>query len=293
MQDSQRSPTKIHAKRRISLARAASWTLLALGAVALAVSIITVFSTLALIGLGLIFWGAILNFVQTEEYTKEILLPATVNSILTTLDQTLQQLGYEGKAVYLPPKYVKNPEDNKAYIPKQKTANLPTPEQIQKQETEPPNNNSEGILVSPPGAGLTKLFEKTLNTDFMKKDLQYLQQNMPKLFIEDLEIAADLEITAGPSSSANPTNDSSKQTGKNQNSVHVRIGSTVYRDVCKEAEKLPNVYTTLGCPLGSAIACAFARATGKPITIENEKTSEDGKTIEIDYRILEEEQTQP
>jgi hypothetical protein len=292
MQDSQRPPTKVHAKRRISLARAASWTLVALGAVALTVSIITVFSTLALIGLGLIFWGAILNFVQTQEYTKEILLPATVNSILTTLDQTLQQLGYEGKAVYLPPKYLRNPEDNKAYIPKQKNANLPTPEQIQKQETEPPSN-SEGILVTPPGAGLTKLFEKTLDTDFMKKDLQYLQQNMPKLFIEDLEIATDLEITAGPSSSANPTNNSPNQTGKNQNSVHVRIGSTVYKDVCKEAEKLPNVYTTLGCPLSSAIACALARATGKPITIENGKTSEDGKTIEIDYRILEEEQTQP
>jgi len=293
MQNSQKSLAETHTKRRISLARAASWTLLALGAVALIVSIITVFSTLALIGLGLIFWGAILNFVQTEEYAKEILLPATVTSILTTLDQTLKELGYEGKAVYLPPKYLKDPEDNKAYIPKQDAASLPTPEQIQKQQTEPSNKNPEGILVTPPGAGLAKLFEKTLDTNFMKRDLQYLQQHMPKLFIEDLEIATNLEITSGPSSSANPTNDSPNQIGKNQDSVHVRINSTVYKDVCKEARQLPYVYTTLGCPLSSAIACAFARATGKPITIENEKTSEDGKTIEIDYHILEEEQTQP
>ena len=41
---------------------------------------------------------------------------------------------------------------------------------------------------------------------------------------------------------------------------------------------------SVGCPLCSALACALAKATGKPVTIENEE--QDGKTTKIQYRIM-------
>lgn len=40
-------------------------------------------------------------------------------------------------------------------------------------------------------------------------------------------------------------------------------------------------------------ARALTKATGKPIIIENQRTSEDGKTIGVEYRIIEEEQKEP
>jgi hypothetical protein len=52
---------------------------------------------------------------------------------------------------------------------------------------------------------------------------------------------------------------------------------------------LPNLFNNLGCPLSSAIACVLAKATGKPIVIENLQASENGKDISIEFRILEEE----
>jgi len=263
----------VRKKPKISSAKATGWTMLGLGAISLVASILSVSQILAFIGLGLIFWGAILTYIQTGEYIKENLLGATVLPSLSLLNQMIEELDYQGKAIYLPPKYLKDPEASKAYIPKQKDGKLPTPEQIQEREAKLFIENPTGLLLTPAGAELTKLFEKTLETSFTRIDLQYLQQNMPKLFIEDLEIAQTFEIKT------------------ENNKVHVKIENSAYKNLSKEAKKLSNIYSALGCPISSAVACALAKATGKPIVIENQQTSEDGKNMEIEYRILEEEQT--
>lgn len=243
------------------------------GVVALVLSINYTSSILAFIGLGLVFWGIIFIYIRPEEHIKRVLLDATASPLLATLDQIMQEASYEGKAVFLPPEYFLNPEANKAYIPKQKNTKLPTPEQIQKQETQLIIENPQGILLTPPGAELAELFEKTLETSFTRIDLQYLQQNMPKLFIEDLEIAQNFEMET------------------QNDKVYVKIGNSTYQNLTKEAINL-SLYRGLGCPISSAIACALAKASGKPIIIENQQTSEDGKNMEIEYRIVEEEQTQ-
>lgn len=270
------TPPKSHPPKRhkISLAKATGWILLSLGAVALVGSILYSSQISAFIGLGLIFWGAILTYLQTEEYIKKDLLDATILPSLVTLNQTIQELDYKGKAIYLPPKYLKNPEANKAYIPKQKDGKLPTPEQVQEQENKLFIENPRGMLVTPPGAELTKLFEKTLETSFTRVDLQYLQQNLSKLLVENLEIAQNFEMeTEG-------------------NKVQVKIENSAYKNLAKLDTELSNLYGSLGCPLSSAIASALAKATGKPIIIENQRTSEDGKDMEIEYCILQEEPTE-
>ena len=265
---------QIKRKRKLSLTKVSGWTMLGLGAVGLIASIFYTSQILAFIGLGLVFWGVIILYIQTEEYVKRSLLDTTTLPSLETLNKILQELDYKGKAVYLPPKYLSDPEANKAYIPKQKEGKLPVPEQTQKQETKLFLENPNGLLLTPPGAELTRLFEKTLETNFTRTDLQYLQQNMPKLFIEDLEIAQnfDLEI-------------------KN-NKIHVKIENSAYKNLNKEAENLSNLYTSLGSPISSAIACALAKASGKPVIIERQRISEDGKTIEIEYQILEGEEAE-
>jgi hypothetical protein len=272
MQKPQKSP--LPKRHKISLAKATGWILLSLGAVALVGSILYSSQISAFVGLGLIFWGAILTYIQTGEYIKKELLDATILPSLITLNQTIQELAYKGKAIYLPPKYFKNPEANKAYIPKQEDEKLPPSEKIQEQENKLFIENPRGMLVTPPGAELTKLFEKTLETNFTRVDLQYLQQNLPKLLIENLEIAQNFEM----------------QTESNK--VQVKVENSAYKNLAKLNTKLSNLYSSLGCPLSSAIASALAKATGKPIIIENQRTSEDGEDIEIEYSILEEEPTE-
>ncbi|MGQ9640630.1 MAG: hypothetical protein ACUVUF_00710 [Candidatus Bathycorpusculaceae bacterium] len=276
MQKTRQLPTK--AKRKFNLAKVTGYAILNIGILALIASTIyasqiPAFSQiLAFIGLGLVFWGIILTYIQTEEYVKENLLNATALSSLATVNQMIQELEYNGKAIYLPPKYLKNPENSKAYIPKQKEGKIPAPEQIQKQEAQLFIENPQGMLISPPGAELTKLFEKTLGTSFVRVDLQYLEQNMPKLFIEELEIAQNFEM-------------------KTENDrVYVKIENSAYRNLTKDAMNLSNVFNSVGCPLSSAIACALANATGKPIIIEKQQTNENGKDFTIEFHILEEGQ---
>jgi hypothetical protein len=72
------------------------------------------------------------------------------------------------------------------------------------------------------------------------------------------------------------------------NIVHVKIENSIYKNMCQEAKKIPNICSLLGCPLCSAIASALAKATGKPVIIEKNQTDEDGQTIDIEYHLLEE-----
>lgn len=257
----------------INPAKVAGWITLCLGILSLVTSVIYDSQILAFIGLGLTFWGIILTYIKTEDYIKESLLNATSLSTLATLNQIIEELDYKEKAIYLPPKYLENPENNRAYIPKTKISKLPTPEQIQAKEDKLFIENPQGILVTPPGSELARLFEKTLETSFTRVDLQYLQLNLPKLFIDELEIAQNLDINV--------------ETSK----IYVKIEKSVYQSLTKEIMKFSKLYENLGCPLSSAIACALAKATGKPVTIEKQKINEENKTIEIEYNIIEEEQT--
>jgi hypothetical protein len=267
--------------------RLVSWFLLALGLIALAFSIIYTSSILAFIGLGLTFWGALTLYITTEKYVKQTLLDPTITSSLTNLNQILTELKYQGKAIYLPPKYLKDFETTKIYISKNKNTNLPTPETIQQQENKTFLKNPEAALITPPGLALSKLFENTLGKTFIIVNIEYLQQNLPKLFIEDLEIAEDLEIQIEPQV-AKKLADSTSATQLKNDIIHIKITNSIYTDTCKQTRNLSHICGTIGCPICSAIACAIAKASGNPVTIEKTKSTEDAKIIEAYYRILEE-----
>jgi hypothetical protein len=98
------------ASHKTSPTRLVSWFLLTLGLISIAFSINLESSVLAFIGLGLTFWGALTLYITTEKYVKEILLNSTLLPRLANMDKILTELGYHGKAVYLPPKYLKDPE---------------------------------------------------------------------------------------------------------------------------------------------------------------------------------------
>ena len=261
-------------RHKTSLTKGIAWAFLSIGAIALFTSIVYVSSILAFISLGLVLWGALLLYIQPEEYTKKAILDATVIPSLETLNQIIHELNYKGKAIYLPPKYLKDPEANKVYISKQKDGKLPKPELTLKHENQLFFQNPQGILLTPPGAQLARLFEKRLDTNFAKTDLQYVTQNIPKLFIEDLEIAENLEIET------------------KYDLIYVKITNSIFEDAHKENRKLSHVYGTIGCPICSAIACALAKATGKPLIIENTEVTEDGKTIEANFQLLEKIETE-
>jgi hypothetical protein len=248
---------------------AIGYGLLIFGATALILSILYSSPISAFIGLGLTFWGALLLYIKPIRYVKASLLDSTAMSNLTAINQIIADLNYNGRGIYLPPRYLKEFKGGTVYIPSENTLTIPPTEEVAQEKVFLKNPN--GICLTPSGLGLANLYEKELGTDFAKADLNYLQNNLPKLFIEGLEIAEDLEINA------------------QSDIIQVKIAGSVYQDLCKEARKLPNICHSFGCPLCSSIAIALTRATGKPITMEKNEVSPDGKNIEIHYRTLKEE----
>ena len=275
-------------KPRIHLIFAICWILISVGAASLLISIISVSQILAFIGLSLIFWGGILFYIKPEGYAKQVLLDAAMPPTFETLDQIINELGYKGKAIYLPSKYLQDPETYKAYLPKLLEEKPPEPNIILKQEHQLFLKNPEGILFTPPGAQLAKLFEKRLGINFSLVNLNYIKRNLPKLFIEDLEIADNLEIDIEFSSKSLF---GIKKT--NYGLIYVTITNSLFKNIIKENPKLSKISNTVGSPISSAIACVLTKTTGKPVIIEDVQSSENGNIIRVTFRIEKLEYTEP
>jgi hypothetical protein len=238
------------------------------GAIALSLSILYSLTIPAFIGLGLIFWGAILFYTRSDEYIKRILLHTTVLPSLFNLNQIIMELGYEGGAVYLPSKYFDNFESTRVYISLQNDQKLPRFERIQNEESKVFVKNPACMLMTPPGIELTRLFEKALNVNFAKVDLNYIEKAMPNLLIKDLEICQNVIIE------------------RNNNRIHVKIEHSNYQKVCSEVKKFSKIHGSLGCPFCSSIACILVEAIGCPIAIEKEEPNLDAKTITLDLIVF-------
>ena len=247
------------------------YAVLLTGATALIISTIYSSTILALIGLGLSFWGILFLYAKPVQYMKAGLIDSTAIASLTTIDRVLNELNYQGKGVYLPPRYLKDFKSGTVFVPSKKETKIPGAEQLYRENVF--IKNPEGLCLVPSGLGLTNLYETELGTDFAKVDLAYLQRNLPKLLIEGLEIVEDFEMNI------------------EDNSIHIKIEGSSYADFCNKIRDLSNICGTFGCPLCSSIACALARTTGKPILMEKTVHSPDGKKLKIHFRILEQNPT--
>ena len=244
------------------------YLLLLFGAVAFTSSIVYASSILAFIGLGLAFWGALLMFVKHEKYVKARLLDSTALSSLMTIDRIITHFDCKGKAIYLPPRYLTRLKGGTIFIPSRRRTIIPHIKEIAEEKLF--LEDSQGICLTPPGLGLANLYENELGKDFVKVNLNYLKNNLPKIFVEDLEIAEDLEISI------------------EGDVIQVEITNSIYKNFCKKARKLFNICDSLGCPLCGSIAVALARASGKPIIIKKTDLSKDNKTIKVYYQMIEE-----
>lgn len=219
----------------------------------------------AFIGLGLTFWGALLLYLVPSKRVRLDLLTATGISSFADIERILTSSDSTAKGAYLPPKLLKDYDSSLVFVPSNAEAALPEREEVDVKKLY--SKKPEGIYLTPPGLALSRLFEKELNVSFTETDLKYLQKELPRLF-EKLEISKDTSMTA------------------NDTTATITIAKHIFIPLCEETAKLRRAHETVGSPLSSALACALAKATGKPIIIQKEETTPD-QTTAIQYRMLE------
>lgn len=109
---------------------------------------------------------------------------------------------------------------------------------------------------------------------------------MPKLFVEDLEIAENLEIEILPGYVPASESDLSSFVQAEYYRVHVRVTDPICREICEESNRPVRICGKIGCPICSSIGCALTKATGAPVIIESALASRGEKTVEVTYCIL-------
>jgi len=248
---------------RMALVRVA-FLLLLLGLLSLLGSALYDSYVWAFIGLGLTFWGALLLSTKPTKHVRLELLTASASSLLANVEEMLSITASEGKGTYLPPRLLQDCESSLVFISARRNEALPKREEIERVKTP---KTSNGLFLTPPGLALARLFEKEMDKSFAAFDISRLRNELPRLF-EKLEISKNTNI------------------GVEDDTVTVEVEDHIFKDLCEETGKLPRTHEAVGCPFSSAIACALAKAAGKPVIIEEEQIH-NGVT-KIRYRILEE-----
>lgn len=230
------------------------------------VSAFYVSSLLAILGVSIIFWGIILLYVTPSKHVPLTLFNASHEGTAANIERLILELNLSESGIYLPPRNLKDTESSLVFIPKTPQTPLPTPDEPnQKQLT----NQKTGAFVTPPGAALMRIFEEALGDSFTKTELSQIQNKLPKLLTQNLELAENVEIQI------------------QDNTVEVEITGSVLNEICKQTDSQPKTHNQIGCLLSSSIACALAKATGKPTIIQNEIRNQETKTTHITYQILE------
>lgn len=244
--------------------------LIVIGALSLAAAVLNNSYVLAFIGLALTFGGALLFFVKPVRYVQGDLLALTAISTYVTVDRLMKDLKFKGKSYYIalspqayPTKYFDGIENLVVFIAANSHGTPPIEKNI---ESKFLLKNPHGVCVAPPGSGLLKQFEKELK-DTSKFEPRELCGILPPLIVDDLRLAKNMKMQA------------------RDNHVYLKISNSVYKDLYVTEQKLNSVHS-LGCPLVSAIACAIAKAAGKIVTVEGQKSSDNGQEIEVWYRII-------
>lgn len=243
-----------------------AYYLVFLGACSLVFSLVWTSQILAFIGLGLTFWGALLLYARPVAYLPSELINSTAISSMRALDQIIGKLGYEGRSIYLPPTALKDIKDSRMFLPAKEGTNVPSTESVAKGALMV--ENPEGILLVPVGLGLANLFEEKLGVSFVEVDLDYLTTNLPRLLSEDLRLLEDLEL---------------QEDGE---VIQISMAGSACASLCSQARKEADTSSRFGCPLCSAMAVVLARSTHRPIVVEAEEVSEDGKKTVIRFRML-------
>jgi hypothetical protein len=254
-------PTRNVDKSMVSTIKLVYYVLSISGVLAFVLSIIFNSSVLAFIGLGCIFWAAIFAYVRPEKRIKKTLMDSAILPLLENTDTYLSESGCYGKGVYLPPKFLKDAESSVVLVPSTSGNGLLRSENVNIEEIK--SMTTHCVFIVPPGKALSRLFEEELHTSFIKTSLNYVQEKLPPLLVDVLEVAEAAEIAV------------------EKNIVTVELKGHVFEQTCQKTRGLKNVHEIVGCPLCSAIACSLAKATGKPVEIKGESQHEDSTLIQF------------
>ena len=265
----------MRSKRRVKSTVSARISVLFLisGILSLAFSIYSESQILALIGLGLTFWGALFILVKPRKLVEDSLLYSASIPPYLTADRIINDFSYKGKGYYIPPypqdvylpEYLKGLKASLVFISAKNDSEMPSIEEIAKGKFM--SKTQKGVLMAPPGSGILTQIESKTKMDFTKMALNELCEVLPPFITQDLNLAKEMEM---------------KLDG---DQIRLKMVDSLYKNLYSSRNNLKSV-NFLGCPIISAVACAIAKTSGRTVAIQKQQVSPDGLAIQVWYRIV-------
>ena len=221
-------------------------------------------SFLAILGVSVAFWCILLLFFTPTKSTFLSLLTASANASGTNIERALIEFNLVEKGIYLPPQNLRNFESSLVFVPKTLGAVLPTSRETADRLV---NEEKTGLFFTPPGLALSEMFESELGMSFRKISLPQIQSVIKKLF-HSMKFAEDAQVQI------------------QDRTITLEITGSIFNTICKEtSNSQPRTHAQIGCILSSAFACAIAKASDKPVTIQKDTLNPDTRTLTIEYRM--------
>lgn len=223
-------------------------------------------SFIAILGVSIAFWSVLLVYLTPTKNVGLNLLNASASTCGSNIERSLMEFNLTGQGVYLPPHNLQDIESSLVFVPGDPQTPLPQSNQTNDKLFTKQQN---GLLFTPPGLALTAMFEHELGLSFRKIPLPEMQKAITKL-IHKLDFAEDAQVRI------------------QDRIITLEFTNSIYNELCDETRKSqPREHAQVGCILASAFACALAKATDEPITIQNDTLNTDTKTLTIEYHLLE------
>ena len=223
-------------------------------------------SFLAVVGVSVSFWSMLLLFFTPTKQAFLSLLKASASASGSSIERFLNEFNLTEKGIYLPPQNLKDFESSVVFLPKTSGTALPTSIETTDKLF---NQEKTGVFFTPPGLALSVMFENELGLSFRKITLPQMQSMIKRLFL-NLKFAEDVQVRI------------------KDNIITLEITSSIFNSLCFEtSSNQPKTHAQVGCIIASAFACAFAKASDKPITIQKDILEPETKILIIEYRMEE------
>jgi hypothetical protein len=227
---------------------------------------------ISIIGLGLIFWGALFLLIPPPKHVEASFLITSALPNYLTIDRMLKYLIHKNEAYNIPPcprdiylpEHLEGLKEMVTFIPAENTEGIAEIEDIARGEflIEKPS----GLLIASPGVGLLDKIEQKHKIDFTKIPFGEIEETLLD-FLNELYLAKEIEITI------------------NENAIILKINDSLYKSLYSQKYNLKSI-NLFGCPLVNAAGCAIAKSVGKPTMIQKIETTPNGNTTTATFKII-------
>ena len=242
-----------------------AYLFLIIGIIFLGFAIVHNHTILALTGIALTFWGALLLYVKPTNFIRKEIVDISIFGYVDNIQNLVDKFEFKGTPKYISPGTLKSLRKVFLYYPKSDSDTLPSDEALSDVRfffTDPP-----AIKLVPSGHDLFMQLEKELRINFSSVDLEYIKTNLRKGIVDGLEIAKSFHLEY------------------QESMVEVIINESIFDKVVKRLSTMVP-YPIIGDPLTSAIACIISSSTRHPTVIKSVEIDAEKKEIIATYEII-------